>query len=41
MSQIIDGKLIAQNLRNELKKEIASLKQKFNKVARFSSCSSW
>ena len=32
MSQIIDGKLIAQNLRNELKTEIASLKQKFNKV---------
>ena len=32
MSQIIDGKLIAQNLRNKLKTEIAELKQKFNKA---------
>ena len=32
MSQIIDGKLIAQNLRNDLKAEIAALKQKFNKA---------
>ncbi len=32
MSQIIDGKLIAQNLRNDLKTEIAALKQKFNKA---------
>ena len=28
MSEIIDGKLIAQNLRNNLKEEIAELKQK-------------
>ena len=32
MSQIIDGKLIAQNLRNDLKTEIAAQKQKFNKA---------
>ena len=30
--KIIDGKLIAQNLEMNLKTEIASLKQKFNKV---------
>ncbi len=32
MSEIIDGKLLAQNLRLELKKEIIELKEKHNKV---------
>ena len=32
MTHIIDGKEIAQNLRNSLKNEIAQLKSKFNKV---------
>ena len=32
MSKIIDGKTIAQNLRNDLKVEIASLKEKYNRV---------
>ena len=32
MYKIIDGKLIAQNLRNDLKKEISYLKSKHNKV---------
>ena len=31
MSKIIDGKLIAQNLRESLKKEIIELKEKYNK----------
>ena len=31
MTEIIDGKLIAQKLRNDLEAEIAVLKQKFNK----------
>ena len=32
MSKIIDGKTIAQNLRDNLKDEIASLKEKYNRV---------
>ncbi len=32
MSKIIDGKLIAQNLRENIKKEISDLKLKYNKV---------
>ena len=32
MTKIIDGKLIAQNLRDDLKKEISQLKEKHNKV---------
>ena len=32
MSEIIDGKLIAQNLRADLKEEIKTLKEKYNKV---------
>ena len=32
MTKIIDGKLIAQNLRNSLKEEISQLKDKYNKV---------
>jgi len=32
MSKIIDGKIIAQNLRDDLKKEIVILKEKHNKV---------
>ncbi len=32
MSKIIDGKLIAQNLREKIKKEISDLKLKYNKV---------
>jgi methylenetetrahydrofolate dehydrogenase (NADP+)/methenyltetrahydrofolate cyclohydrolase len=32
MTQIIDGKEIAQNLRNSLKKEISELKNKYNSV---------
>ena len=32
MTKIIDGKLIAQNLRNNLKNEISNLKNKYNKV---------
>ncbi len=32
MNKIIDGKLIAQNLRNNLKEEIAQLKLEYNKV---------
>ena len=32
MSEIIDGKLIAQNLRADLKEEIKILKEKYNKV---------
>ena len=32
MTQIINGKEISQKLRNYLKKEIAELKDKFNKV---------
>ena len=32
MTTIINGKEIAQNLRNSLKNEIAQLKSKFNKV---------
>ena len=32
MSKIIDGKIIAQNLRKDLKDEIIELKNKFNKV---------
>ena len=32
MSQIIDGKMIAQKLRADLKEEIKKLKEKYNKV---------
>jgi 5,10-methylene-tetrahydrofolate dehydrogenase/Methenyl tetrahydrofolate cyclohydrolase len=32
MTKIIDGKKIAQNLRDNLKEEISSLKKKYNKV---------
>tara|TARA_B100000401_G_scaffold72547_1_gene44451 strand:+ start:1051 stop:1935 length:885 start_codon:yes stop_codon:yes gene_type:complete len=32
MEKVIDGKLIAQNLRNDLKEEISELKSKYNKV---------
>ena len=32
MSEIIDGKLIAQNLRADLKEEIKIFKEKYNKV---------
>ena len=32
MNKIIDGKLIAQKLRLDLKKEIVELKDKYNKV---------
>ena len=32
MTKIIDGKLIAQKLRNSLKVEITELKNKYNKV---------
>ena len=32
MEKVIDGKLIAQNLRNDLKEEISELRSKYNKV---------
>ena len=32
MEKVIDGKLIAQNLRNDLKKEISELRSKYNKA---------
>ena len=32
MTKLIDGKTIAQNLRDDLKKEISTLKQKYNKT---------
>ena len=32
MEKVIDGKLIAQNLRNDLKEENSELRSKYNKV---------